>query len=88
MAYSEGEILIERPVEVGSTSSPTGATSRASTTGCCGSSRSPRRRIRLGTQFRADVKTMGRVAELTIEFTGYQRPGRLSSVTHMPRLDS
>jgi uncharacterized membrane protein len=43
--------------------------------------------IRRGTQFRAATKTMGRPAEMTIEFTDYQRPRRIGSSTHMPTME-
>ena len=40
-----------------------------------------------GTEFRAATKTMGRPAEMSIEFTDYQRPRRLVSSTHMPTME-
>jgi hypothetical protein len=40
-----------------------------------------------GTQFRAATKTMGRPAEMTIEFTDFERPWRLGSSTHMPTME-
>ena len=40
-----------------------------------------------GTLFRAATKTMGRPAEMTIEFTEYERPRRLGSSTHMPTME-
>jgi hypothetical protein len=40
-----------------------------------------------GTRFRAEITTMRRPAELTIEFTGYERPRRLASSTHMSKMD-
>jgi len=41
-----------------------------------------------GTQFRAATKSMGRLLEMTIEYTGYERPSRLDSVTHMPSAET
>ena len=40
-----------------------------------------------GTCFRAATKTMGRPVEMTIEFTGYERPRRLASATHLPTME-
>jgi uncharacterized protein YndB with AHSA1/START domain len=40
-----------------------------------------------GTRFRAATKTMGRPVEMTIEFTDYERPRRLVSVTHLPTME-
>lgn len=43
--------------------------------------------IGVGTQFRAMTTTMGRPAELTIEFKEFERPRRLTSVTMMAAMD-
>ena len=43
--------------------------------------------IGVGTQVHAEMTTAGRVAQMTIEFTEYQRPRRLASSTHMPSMD-
>jgi F420H(2)-dependent quinone reductase len=43
--------------------------------------------IRRGTQFRAVTKTMGRPVEMTIEFTDYERPRRLASLTYLPTME-
>lgn len=40
-----------------------------------------------GTRFRAATKTMSRPVEMTIEFTDYERPLRLASLTHMPTME-
>lgn len=40
-----------------------------------------------GTQFRAEIKTMRRTAEMTIEFTAYERPTRLASATHLSTME-
>jgi Polyketide cyclase / dehydrase and lipid transport len=34
-----------------------------------------------GARFRAELETMGRTMPMTIEFTGYDRPRRLASIT-------
>ena len=43
--------------------------------------------ISRGTRFRAATKTTGRPVEMTIEFTEYERPRRLSSSTRMPTME-
>jgi uncharacterized protein YndB with AHSA1/START domain len=43
--------------------------------------------IGCGTRFRAATKTMDRPVEMTIEFTDYQRPRRLASLTHLPTME-
>ncbi len=40
-----------------------------------------------GTRFQAVTKTMGRPIEMTIEFTDYERPRRLASLTHLPTME-
>ena len=39
------------------------------------------------TQFRASTKTMGRPVQMTIEFTDYERPRHLASLTHLPTME-
>jgi len=43
--------------------------------------------IGLGTRFHAEMTGGGRPVEMVIEFTGYDRPRRLSSSTHMSSMD-
>jgi hypothetical protein len=80
-AHIEGEIIIQRPVEevfdfvADERNEP----------------RYNRRMVRaekvspgaigLGARFRAELETMGRTMPMTIEFTGYERPRRLASIT-------
>lgn len=40
-----------------------------------------------GTRFRAESKAMGRSTTMTIEFTAYERPWRLTSSTHLSTMD-
>ena len=40
--------------------------------------------IGLGSQFRAEMRTMGRTMAMTIEWTAYERPRRLASWTRRP----
>jgi hypothetical protein len=43
--------------------------------------------IGVGTRFRAEMISMGRPVEMVIDFTGYERPRRLASSTHMSSMD-
>jgi hypothetical protein len=43
--------------------------------------------IGAGTRFRAEMVRMGRTAEMTTEFTGFERPRRLESSTHLSHMD-
>jgi uncharacterized membrane protein len=43
--------------------------------------------IGLGTQFRDEIKSMGRPAEITIEIVGYERPRRLTDSIRMSTMD-
>lgn len=43
--------------------------------------------IGAGTRFRAQTVSMGRPVEMIIEFTGYKRPRRLASSTHMASME-
>jgi hypothetical protein len=43
--------------------------------------------IGVGTRFRAVMTGVGRAAEMTIEFTVYDRPRQLASRTHLSNMD-
>jgi hypothetical protein len=43
--------------------------------------------IGLGSQFRAETRTMGRKVAMTIEWTAYERPRRLASWTRLSGMD-
>jgi uncharacterized protein YndB with AHSA1/START domain len=43
--------------------------------------------IGVGTRFQAEVVSAGRPIEMVIEYTGYERPRRLASTTHMAAMD-
>jgi carbon monoxide dehydrogenase subunit G len=43
--------------------------------------------IGVGTRFRAEMVSMGRTVEMVVEFTGYERPRRLASMTYMSSMD-
>jgi hypothetical protein len=83
MIRVEGEIFIQRPVDevfdfVADERNEPRYNSRMRrveqlTTGAIG----------VGTRFRAEMVSMGRPAEMIIEFTGYERPRRLLSATRM-----
>jgi hypothetical protein len=44
--------------------------------------------IGLGTRFRAELSTMGRTMPMTVEFTGYERPWRLASLTRSSMMET
>ena len=44
--------------------------------------------IGVGTRFRVEIVSMGRPVEMVVEFTGYERPRRLLSSTHMSAMDT
>jgi uncharacterized protein YndB with AHSA1/START domain len=88
MARVEGEIIISRPVEEvfdfvadernEPRYNPRMLSAEKTSDGPVGA----------GTRFRTELKTMGRPMPMVVEFTGYERPRRLASVTrygHMAR---
>ncbi len=87
MARIEGEILIDRPVDVvfdyvadqsnEPQYNPQMVRAEKITAGPVGK----------GTQFRSAATSMGRTAEMLIECTGYDRPTLLASVTTMAQAD-
>jgi uncharacterized protein YndB with AHSA1/START domain len=44
--------------------------------------------IGVGSRFRADITSMGRSFEMLVEYTGFERPQRLASSTHMSSMDT
>jgi hypothetical protein len=44
--------------------------------------------IGLGTRFRAELQTMGRTMPMIVEFTAYERPRRLASVTRSSMMET
>jgi hypothetical protein len=87
MAGIEGEILIDRPVDVvfdyvadqsnEPHYNPHMVRAEKITPGPVGK----------GTRFRSAVASMGRTAEMLIEYTGYDRPMLLASTTTMAQAD-
>jgi Polyketide cyclase / dehydrase and lipid transport len=87
MARIDGEIVIDRPVDVvfdyvadqsnEPQYNPQMVRAAKITTGPVGA----------GTKFRSAVTSRGRIAEMLIEVTGYRRPTRLSSATTMQQAD-
>jgi uncharacterized membrane protein len=43
--------------------------------------------IGVGTRFRAETTSMGRTVPMVIELTGYERPRRLASTTHVSSME-
>jgi uncharacterized membrane protein len=87
VAHAEGEIVINRPVErlfdfvADERNEPL---HNPRMVRCEQRSDGP---IGLGTQFRAETKTMGRTVPMLVEFTAYERPRRLGSRTRMSGVD-
>ena len=87
MAHLEGEIVINRPVEVvfdfvadernEPRFNPRMTHAEQISTGPIG----------LGTRFRAETVRAGRTTDMIIEFMAFERPRRLSSSTHMAAMD-
>lgn len=44
--------------------------------------------VGLGTRYRAELVSMGRPVRMDIEFTGYDRPRRLASATHLSFMET
>jgi hypothetical protein len=44
--------------------------------------------VGLGTRFRTELKTMGRTMPMIVEFTGYERPWRLASLTRSSMMET
>lgn len=44
--------------------------------------------IGVATRFRTELSTMGGTMPMTVEFTGYERPSRLASVTHSSMMET
>ena len=44
--------------------------------------------IGLGARFRTELATMGRTLPMVVEFSGYERPGRLASVTRSSMMET
>jgi carbon monoxide dehydrogenase subunit G len=88
MALVEGEIIIHRPVEevfdfVADERNEPRYNPRMGNAAQV--SNGP---IGLGTRFRAELNTMGRTMPMTIEFTAYERPWRLASLTHSSMMET
>jgi uncharacterized membrane protein len=87
MAHVEGQIIIHRPVDevfdfvADERNEPryNPQMHRAEQT-----SAGP---IGVGTTFRAESTSLGRPVEMTITFTAYERPRRLTSTTHLSTMD-
>jgi hypothetical protein len=43
--------------------------------------------VGLGTRFSAEMRSIGRPARMMVEYTGFDRPHRLASSTHLSKMD-
>lgn len=81
VAHADGEIIIQRPVEeVFDFVADERNEPRCSRRIVRAEKVSPGR-IGLGTRFQAELETVRRTMPMTIEYTGYDRPRSLASVT-------
>ena len=84
VAHIEGEIMIQRPVEeVFDFVADERNEPRYNRRMVLAEKVSPGA-IGLGARFRAELETMGQTMPMNVEFTGYDRPRRLASVTRSP----
>jgi hypothetical protein len=88
MVHIEGEIVINRPVEEVFDFVADERNEPRYNTQMRRAEQLTEGPIGVGSRFRAEMLSMGRPVEMVIEFTGYERPRRLMSSTHMPAMDT
>lgn len=87
MAHVEGEIVINRPVEEVFDFVADERNEPRYNAQMLHAEQMSSGPIGVGTRFQAESKTMGRPVAMTIEFTAYERPRRLTSQTHLSTMD-
>lgn len=87
MATIEGEIVIDRPVDVVFDFVADQSNEPYYNPHMVRSEKFTAGPVRVGTQFRSAVESMGRVAEMLIECAAYDRPRLLATVTTMKQGD-
>ena len=88
MARVEGEMMIQRPVEEVFDFVADERNEPRYNPHMLHAARISDGPIGLGTRFRAELKTMGRTMPMTVEFTAYERPWRLASLTHSSMMET
>ena len=87
MAQIEGEILIDQPVDVVFDYVADQSNEPHYNPHMIRAEKITRGPVGKGTQFRSAVASMGRTAEMLIEYTGYDRPTLLASTITMAQAD-
>jgi uncharacterized protein YndB with AHSA1/START domain len=87
MARIDGEIVINRPVEEVFDFVADERNEPRYNPGMLRAEKLSPGPLRLGSRFRAEMRTRPRPMVMTIEFTGYERPRRLASTTHLSTMD-
>jgi hypothetical protein len=82
MARVEGEIIINRPVEEVFDFVADERNEPRYNPRMLSAEQISEGPIGVGTRFHTQLKTMGRTMPMVVEFTGFERPWRLASVTH------
>jgi uncharacterized protein YndB with AHSA1/START domain len=83
----EGEVVIDRPVEVVFDCVADERNEPSFNPALRGVVKLPPGPIGAGTRFRAESTARGRSVGMTIEFTAFERPTLVSSATHMDSMD-
>ena len=87
MARIDGELVIHRPVHEVFDFVADDRNEPRYNPRICGAEKLSPGPIGPGTRFRAEAVTLGRTTGMTIQYTAYERPGRLASSIHMPAAD-
>lgn len=87
MAYLNGEIVINRPVEEVFDTVADERNEPRYNPRLLRAEQTSGGPIGVGTRFRAQTRTMGRTVPMIVEYTAYARPRRLASWTHMSAMD-
>jgi polyketide cyclase/dehydrase/lipid transport protein len=87
MVHVEGEIIINRPVDVMFDFAADERNEPRYNPSMLRVGKVSNGPIGLGTRFRAETTSMGRFTEMIIEFTAYERPLLLASSTHLSDMD-
>jgi len=87
MVRIDGEVVIDRPVEVVFDFVADGRNEPAYNPALSGVDKLAPGPVGAGTRFQAVSRALGRSVGMAIELTEFERPGRLSSLTRMDAMD-
>ncbi len=88
MARVEGEIIINRPVEEVFDFVADERNEPRYNPRMLSAEQISEGPIGLGTRFRTELSTLGRTMPMIVEFTGYERPSRVASVTRSSMMET